>query len=36
MELELINEMNDYISEYLHYYNMTETLETFKKEIKSK
>ena len=36
MDLEVINEMNEYIAEYLQYYNMTESLEIFKKEIKSK
>lgn len=34
--LSQINQMNEYVLEYLKFHNMTDTLETFKREIKTK
>lgn len=34
--LETLNDMNDYIREYLRYHNMTSSLDTFEQEIKTK
>ena len=36
LELEKMNEINEYIQEYLSYYKMNSTLEHFKKEIQTK
>ncbi len=36
LELERINEINEYIGEYMQYYNMNDSLEIFKKEIQTK
>ncbi len=36
VSLETIDEINEYIREYMHYYNMNGTLEMFEKEIKTR
>lgn len=36
IELEKLEEINEYILEYLSYFNMSETIEIYKKETKSK
>lgn len=36
IELEKLDEINEYILEFLTYFNMSETIETFKKETKTK
>jgi len=34
--IESLNEINEYVREYLRYHNMSSTLESFEQEIKSK
>lgn len=36
IELDKLEEINEYILEYLSHFNMSESIEAFKKEIKSK
>lgn len=34
--LEILNEMNEYVKEYLRYHNMISTVELFEQEVKTK
>ena len=34
--LETLNEINEYVKEYLRYHNMSSTVEIFEQEVKSK
>ena len=36
LELETMNEINEYIKEYLGYHGMSQTLEKFNQEVKNK
>ena len=36
LELETMNEINEYVKEYLSYHGMSSTLEKFNMEVKSK
>lgn len=36
IELEKLEEINEYITEYFSYFNMSDSLEAFKQEVKTK